>query len=166
MDVVTAVVATVALVLTGAVFGVFFAFSTSVLPGLDAIRPGPAVSAMTSMNRAILNPLFLASFVGPPLVAAAAGVLLLARDATGAAVLFLAAAGVYVLGAIVPTAAVNVPLNNALAAAPEPADETAATRVWSAFSPRWTRYNHWRVVGSLIALALEGLGLLIWNPAT
>ncbi|OLF15376.1 anthrone oxygenase family protein [Actinophytocola xanthii] len=166
MDVLTAVAATVALVLTGAVAGVFFAFSTSVLPGLDAIRPGPAVAAMTSMNRAILNPLFLTSFVGPPLVAALTGVLLFTRDATAAALLFLAAAAVYVLGAIAPTAAVNVPLNNALLAAPEPTDDAQAARVWSAYSPRWTRWNHWRAVASLAALALEGVGLMIWNPAT
>jgi uncharacterized membrane protein len=159
--VLTAVVATVALVLTGAVSGVFFAFSVSVLPGLDALRPDQAVAAMTSMNRAILNPLFLASFVGPPLVASLAGVLLLTGDATGAALLFFAAAAVYVLGAIAPTAAVNVPLNNALEAAPEPAEEA-----WSAYSRRWTRWNHWRTVASLAALALQGAGLIIWNPAT
>jgi len=168
VDVVTVVVAMVGLVLTGAGAGVFFTFSNSIMPGLDAVRAEQAVAAMNSINVKIINPLFLAAFLGPPVVAALTGVLLLGdadTDAGGAALLFFAAAVVYVLGAIVPTAAVNVPLNNALAAAPVPTGEAEVTRVWTDYSTRWTRWNHWRAVGSLAALVLMGIGLLVWDYA-
>lgn len=163
MDVLTAVAAAVALVLTGAVSGVFFAYSNSVVPGLDAGRPDQAITAMNNMNRKILNPLFLTTFVGPPIAAVVTAVLLLTLDETGAALLFFCAAAVYVLGAVAPTAAVNVPLNNALGTGPVPADEAEVARVWTDYSTRWTRWNHWRAVSSLTALAAMGIALLVWG---
>jgi uncharacterized membrane protein len=160
VDTVAVIVAALALLLGGAVAGVFFTYSNSVLPGLNAIRPDEAIRAMNSMNRKIINPLFLATFVGTPLVAAVAGVLLLVAGATGAALLFFGAALVYFLGAIVPTAAVNVPLNNVLDRSPLPGDEAEAARLWSNYAARWVRWNHWRAVFSLVALLLMGIGLV------
>src|SRR5262249_16863870 len=48
----------------GLMAGVFFAFSTSVMRGLARLGPAEAIAAMQAMNRAILNPLFLACFFG------------------------------------------------------------------------------------------------------
>lgn len=165
MFVLASVVAVVSLVLTAAVSGVFFAFSTSVVPGLDALRPEHAIAAMTSMNRKILNPLFLTSFVGPPIAAVLAGVLIMIDGGTTAGLLFLAAAAVYVLGCVAPTAAVNVPLNNALDTGAIPTDPEEAGRTWTGYSGRWTRWNHWRAVGGLAAVALSGIALLVWGFA-
>lgn len=162
MDVVTLVVALVGLMLAGAAAGVFFTFSNSVLPGLDAIAPDQAINAMNSMNVKIINPAFLAAYVGTPFVAVITGVLLLVGDGDGA-LWFFAAGIVYFLGAIAPTAAVNVPMNNALAAASVPADEAGARQVWVDYSSRWTRWNHWRAVFSLATLVLMGIGLLAWS---
>jgi uncharacterized membrane protein len=162
VDVLTAVVAMVGLALAGASAGLFFTFSNSVMPGLDAIRPEAAISTMTSINRKILNPLFLLVYVGSTLITLVAGVLLLSLD-TGAAWLFFAAVAVYFLGVIAPTARVNVPLNNALDTTPIPDDEAEAARMWSDYSTRWTRWNHWRAVFSLATLVLMGVGLLIWE---
>ncbi|MQA95371.1 MAG: DUF1772 domain-containing protein [Streptosporangiales bacterium] len=155
------VCAVVALVLAGAVTGVFFAFSVSVLPGLDAIPAAQAVPAMRSMNRKILVPPFLISFTGTPIAAGLAGILLLVAGALAPGVLFLAAAIIYAAGAVAPTATVNVPLNNSLDAA-APSGEDDAARVWAAFSPRWTRWNHLRTAASLIVVLLIGLGLYTW----
>ena len=163
MDVLTVVVAMIALLLCGTVTGVFFTYSNSVLPGLNALPPGQAVRAMSSMNREIINPSFLTTFVGTPIAAAVAGVLLLVVDATGPALLFFGAAAVYVLGAVAPTGAVNVPLNNALDASAASADEAEAARAWSDFFGRWLRWNNCRTVASLAALLLMGIGLLTWN---
>jgi len=165
VSVLTVIVAVVAIVLCGAASGVFFAFSTSVMPGLDAIKPDQAINAMVSMNRKIINPAFLAAFVGTPFVTAVTGVLLLVDDATGAALFFFAATVVYLLGAVAPTAVVNVPLNNALDAGPVPAADDEVARMWSDYSTRWTRWNHWRAVFSLATLVLLGLGLLVWDYA-
>lgn len=165
MFVLASIVAVVSLVLTAAVSGVFFAFSNSVVPGLDAVRPEQAITAMTSINRVILNPLFLATFVGPPIAAVLAGILIMIEGGTAGGLLFLAAAVVYVAACVAPTAAVNVPLNNALDTGTIPTDPAEVGRTWTDYSGRWKRWNHWRAVGSLVAVALSGVALLVWGFA-
>ena len=154
MVVLTLVVALVNLVLLGAVYGVFFAYSNSVVPGLDRGEQEHAATAMRGMNVAIINPRFLATFVGPVVTSAATGFLLLALDETTSALLSLAAAVVYLLGSLVVTGRVNVPMNNAL---------EGGTLSWSDFSPRWRRWNTVRTVSSMVALVLCGAGLYAWG---
>lgn len=151
---VTLVVAVVNLVLLGAVYGVFFAYSNSIVPGLDRIDQERAVAAMRSVNVAILNPRFLASFVGPVLTSAATGFLLLGLDESTAAYLFLGAAAVYLVGCLMVTGRINVPLNNAL---------EAGTVTWSEFAPRWRRWNTVRTVTSMVAIVLCGIGMYVWG---
>jgi uncharacterized membrane protein len=78
-------------------------------------------------------------------------------------VLFFAAAAVYVLGALLPTIAVNVPMNDALDAARIPSDPDAAARLWSDYSSRWTRWNHVRTVFGSLSLLLAGGALYAWG---
>jgi uncharacterized membrane protein len=160
VSVLASIVAVLSLVLTAAVSGVFFAYSNSVVPGLNAVRPEQAITAMTSINRTILNPLFLTTFVGPPVAAVLAGILLLIAGTTTAGLLYLGAALVYAAGCIAPTAAVNVPLNNGLDTGTIPTDPDEVTRTWQEYSSRWLRWNHWRAVASLVAVALSGVALL------
>lgn len=155
----TLVVAIVNLVLLGAVYGVFFTYSNSVVPGLDRLDPEHAVASMRSMNVAIINPRFLATFAGPLLTSAATGFLLLALDESTAALLFLAAAAVYLVGCLIVTGALNVPMNNVL----ENSTTTDWSRLWSDFSPRWRRWNTVRTVSSMAALVLCGAGLYLWG---
>jgi uncharacterized membrane protein len=155
--------ATVTLVVAGAVTGVFFAFSVSVMPGLDAIDPERAVTAMQSINEKIINPFFLTAFLGVPIAAGATGGLLLATGHRAAGVVFLAAAGVYLLGALMPTFIVNIPLNDTLEAAGTPDDAAQAARVWEDFSPRWTAWNTARGAFSAVSLLLVGLGVYLWG---
>lgn len=155
--------AAAALVLTGAMAGVFFAFSVSVMPGLDAIKADQAIPAMQSINQKILNPVFLPTFVGAPIVAAVTGALLLALGQRPAAILLFLAAAVYVLGAFLPTMAVNVPMNVALDAATVPADPNEAARLWSDYSPRWTRWNNLRAAAGAVSLLLVGLAVFVWG---
>ncbi|MDQ3790263.1 MAG: DUF1772 domain-containing protein [Actinomycetota bacterium] len=150
----TVVVALVNLVLLGAVYGVFFAYSNSVVPGLDRTGQDAATSAMRSVNVVIVNPRFLATFAGPVVTSSATGFLLLGLDETTAALLYLAAAVVYLLGCLAVTGRVNVPMNNAL--------ESGAL-AWSDYSPRWRRWNTVRTVSSMVALVLCGTGLYIWG---
>lgn len=155
--------AAVALAMIGAMAGVFFTFSNSVMPGLDAIKPDQAISAMNGINEKIQNPLFLLTFVGAPLVAGVTGGLLLASGHRAAGIIFLAAAAAYVLGAVMPTMAVNVPMNDKLAAVRIPADMNEAAKIWSDYSGKWTGWNHLRTVGSMVSLLLVGLGLYVWR---
>src|SRR5215217_837344 len=156
LSILTTISAAITLAMIGVMAGIFFTFSNSVMRGLDAIDAAHAVRAMQSVNRKILNPVFLATFTLPPILAAATGGLLLWLGQTWAAVIFFLAAVTYVAGAIVPTAAVNVPLNNALDAATVPADASEAARLWSDYSTRWTRWNTLRAGISTISLLLVG----------
>jgi uncharacterized membrane protein len=163
LSAVAAVAAIMTLALTGAMAGLFYAFSVSVMPGLDKINGDHAIRAMTSINRKILNPVFFTTFVGAPVAAVATGVLLLADDETRAAVVFFLAAAAYVVGVLGPTMAVNVPMNEALDDATVPADATEAARVWSDYSGRWTRWNTLRALFNTISLLLVGLAIFFWG---
>ncbi|MGP3967439.1 anthrone oxygenase family protein [Streptomyces sp. 6N223] len=159
----SALSATLTLVAAGAVTGLFFAFSVAVMPGLDAIDPERAVAAMQSINEKIVNPVFLAAFLGTPLAAAVTGGLLLATGHRAAGAAFLAAAGVYLLGALMPTFIVNVPMNDTLAAAGTPDDAAHAARLWADYSPRWTAWNTARGAFSALSLLLAALGAYLWG---
>jgi len=159
MVVLTLVVASVNLVLLGAVYGVFFAYSNSIVPGLDRVDPEKAVAAMRSTNVAIINPRFLTTFIGPLPTSAATGFLLLGLDETTGALLFFVAAAVYLVGCLVITGRINVPLNNAL----ENSTSTDWPKRWADFSPRWRRWNTVRTISSMIALVLCGVGLYTWG---
>ncbi|MEV0589830.1 anthrone oxygenase family protein [Nonomuraea cavernae] len=154
LSIFAAVLAALALLLNGVMAGIFYAFSNSVLPGLDAVDPAQAATVMRSINRKILNPGFLPVFTLSPLASAGAGLLLLLDGQTTAATWFFAAGVVYALGAFLPTAALNVPMNNAL---------DADRLDWAAYSPRWTRWNTVRAVASVAALLLIGAGLYVWR---
>ncbi|MEV2265441.1 anthrone oxygenase family protein [Nonomuraea africana] len=156
-NLVTMAVGVLSVLLLGAMAGLFFAFSTSVMPGLDAIEPERAVAAMRSANRKILNPLFLLMFLAAPVAPIVTGVLLMTQDRTDAGVAFLVAGGVYVVGAFVVTSGVNVPMNNALEAG-----TGSAERLWADYSPRWQRWNLIRGLASFVALGIAAVGLLLW----
>ncbi|PZG32373.1 hypothetical protein C1I98_29495 [Spongiactinospora gelatinilytica] len=165
MAILTTLLAYLTLAVAGAVAGVFYAFSVSVMRGLDAIDPREAARAMRSINRKILDPLFLGPFMGAPVLAAATGGLLLTLDRTDAVIAFFAAAAVYAFGTFLPTVVINVPMNEALARASVPDDAGGAAALWAGYSPRWTRWNTIRTVAGVACLLLAGLGLYLWGTA-
>jgi uncharacterized membrane protein len=140
------VLALITLVLHGALTGLFYSFSMSVMPGLNAIDPAQAEAAMRSINRKILNGWLFIAFIGSPLAALVAGFLADGMAATW----FFAAAGVNFAGSFLVTVAINVPMNNAL---------DARTMSFKAYSPRWTAFNTLRTVACAASLVLVGLGL-------
>ncbi|CNG67818.1 putative integral membrane protein [Mycobacterium tuberculosis] len=154
---------TLSLITAAGMAGTFFGFSTGVMPGLNAAKPASAIDAMQSINQKIQNPVFVAMFLLVPVLAVAAGVLLLTLDQKSAAVLFFVAAGVYFAGALVPSFAVNIPMNNDLDRAAIPADLTAAAKVWSDYSGRWTAWNTVRAVFSWASLLAMSLGVYVWG---
>ncbi|TDC79981.1 DUF1772 domain-containing protein [Streptomyces hainanensis] len=145
--------AVLTLVAAGAMAGLFFGFSVAVMPGLDSLDPEAAAEAMRRVNGRILNPVFLTAFTAVPFTAGAAGGLLLALGHRAAGWAFLLAAVVYLLGTFLPTAAVNVPLNDALAAGGD----------WASFHPRWTTWNTVRAAFATLTLLLSAGGLCLWS---
>lgn len=147
-----------ALLLNGAIFGFFYAWACSTMWGLDALPPETAIAAMQAMNASVRNAVFAPAFFGTGPVLLMTAVWAWGRGSGRAAVLFASAGAVYLLGAFLPTALVNVPMNEALAQVDAAGAEAAA--VWAAYSPRWQGWNLARTVASGLALALTGLALV------
>lgn len=163
MDVLALITALVTLVCFAYMTGLFISFSNTIMPAFDANDPTYAVHSMRTINRKITNPLFLFSFAASLLVAALTGVLALVADETGSALLFFASAAVYLFGNLVPTRAVNIPLNNMLDQAEIPTDPAEMATLWSNFSGKWTRWNTVRAVFCALSVVLIGLGLYAWG---
>ncbi|MEU7892789.1 anthrone oxygenase family protein [Nonomuraea sp. NPDC049152] len=157
MTMLTQVAGLLSLVLLGAMAGLFYGFTISVMPGLDAIKADQAVAAMRSVNRKILNPVFLLMYLAAPVAPIATGVLLLTQGVSEAGIAFLAAGGLYVIGSFAVTAAINVPMNNALEAG-----QGEPQRLWAAYTSRWQRWNTFRGLVSFASLVIAGVGLLLW----
>ncbi|MEK6467523.1 MULTISPECIES: anthrone oxygenase family protein [Pseudonocardia] len=127
--------------LTGAglLGGVYLAFSVAALPALRRRPAAEAVAVMRGVNRVIVNPVFGTLFAGTALLAGAVTV----AGALGGQPLRIAG-GVAVLAGFAVTAAVNIPLNNALERDGD----------WAAFAPRWSVANHLRGAFSALGVVL------------
>ena len=151
---------TAAAVSTAAVGGLFYAFSTFVMKGLDRTEPVEAITAMRGMNaEAQANAPFLMLFVGSTLLALGVGIAAALRLSSPGAPYVLAGAALGLV-AFVVTMAFNVPLNNRLDAVDPAVLSTAeAVRQWRDYLVPWTAWNHVRTVAPLVGSALMLVGL-------
>ena len=154
----TVPLAFLSLLLTGAVFGFFYAWIVSTMWGLDAADPRIAIAAMQAMNASVRNAAFAPVFFGTPFVLLATAAAAMTIDRFTAWIFALAGV-VYLVGGVILTASVNVPMNTALAAMAVPAGVEQAQAVWAAYSPRWQGYNQLRTLVSGVSLLLTGYGL-------
>jgi len=150
----TEVVIVLAVLANGLQAGTYYTWATGVMPGLARTDDRTFVNAMQQMNVAIVNPVFLASFLGAPVLAVLA-VIVTDGDARPWAI----GAAVGAVATVVITFAGNIPLNNALAApGGDIADIGSARR---AFESRWVQLNAVRALTSTAALGcLAGAALL------
>lgn len=154
-------IATAAAAVTSAVVGgIFYAFSTFVMAGLDRAEPGEAIAAMRGINaEAQANVPFLAVFVGSTVLAigvGAAAAFRLSQPGAG----YVLAGALLVLVAFVVTMAFNVPLNDRLDAVDSSGLSAAdAMREWRAYQGPWTAWNHVRTAAPLLGSVLMLVGL-------
>lgn len=146
------------LMFSGAMFGFFFAWTSSTLWGLDNAPPDVAITAMQAMNAAVRNPVFGLAFFGTPPLMVLTTAVLFRRGPRPAALLMALASLIYLGGALLVTVAVNVPMNEALAALVPGSDDSAA-RQWQAYSAPWQRANLVRTCASGGALFLAAMAL-------
>lgn len=154
------VAGTVTAVIGAAVGGLFYAFSTFVMRGLDRTEPVDAITAMRGINaEAQANVPFLALFVGSAVLALGVGIAAVVRLRSPGAGYVLAGA-VLMLLTLVVTMAFNVPLNNALDRV-DPSTMSAADAAWEwhAYRVPWTLWNHVRTVAPLLGSVLILVGL-------
>lgn len=136
----------------GLMAGLFFAFTVSVMPGLGAGDDRTFITAMQNINDKIENGLFGLTFTGALLLALIVAPLLWRGRQRAAALWTGAAASCYLL-VLVLTMGVEIPLNNALAAA-GPADRIAdLATVRHDFESVWVPVNDVRTVLCVLAFA-------------
>ena len=141
----------------GLIAGAFFAFSSFVMKALSRVPASEGMAAMQSINVVVLNPLFLGVFVGTAALCVAGLVFSFLRWHEPGAGYLLAGSLLYLAGTFLVTMALNVPLNDALAAVAPAAAE--AKELWASYLVRWTAWNHVRTVAALAATACFILAL-------
>jgi uncharacterized membrane protein len=141
----------------GLMAGVFVIYANAIMPGLRRTDDRTFIAAFQSIDRVIVNPLFLADFLGALLLTGLAAALHLGEDARASLVLIAAALVLY-LAAFVITVRVNVPLNDAIKSAGEPDSIPDLAGVRERFDEvRWVRWNLIRALTSTAAF-----GCLAW----
>ena len=145
---------------SGAIGGVFFAFSNFVMPALARIAPAEGIHAMQAINVTVVNRLFLGIFMGTGLLSLAVivGALLTWNGASSLCVVL--AGATYVLGSILVTMRGNVPLNNALMRITQA--DTLGEAIWKNYLRDWTRWNHIRTIACFVAMALFIVALVFF----
>lgn len=130
--------------------GIFYGFSSFVMRGLARIEPAQGVAAMNAINVVVITPSFMLPFLGTAPLGLALAAATWMNWPMARAGLVVAAAAVYLLGCLLPTMAINQPMNLRLAALP-PAEGVAT---WPGYVARWTAWNHVRTAAALLAAGL------------
>jgi uncharacterized membrane protein len=133
----------------GLMAGLFFAFSVAVMRGLGRLPAAHGLSAMQAINIAIINPWFLAVFIGTGVLSAVVVIMAMLRSSEPGAPYFIVGGMLYLVGAILVTGLCNVPMNNAIAQLDLQSPESA--RPWQDYVKRWTAWNHVRTIATLAA---------------
>ena len=114
------------------------------MPGIRSLDDVGFIRAFQVIDRVIQNnqPLFMFIWVGSALSLIAAAVVGFWALGGADRLLLVAAALVYLLCVQLPTATINIPLNNALQKLdPSMMSETMRKRARDDFEPRWNRWN-------------------------
>lgn len=138
------VVAIVAALLCGTTTGLLFGFSVVAMPGLGTLPDRDFLRGFRVMDRVIQDgqPLFMVAWIGSVLAVVATAVLGVLHLDGSTRSLAVAAAAVYLLGVQLPTAAINIPLNNTLQALDlDSMDEATRSSARNNFEMRWNRWN-------------------------
>ena len=136
----------------GLMAGVFFAFSTFVMRALARLPPAQGITAMQSINVAVINPWFLLPFLGTAAACVLLAVSSLVTWQTPGAIYLLVGSLLYVVGTVLVTRLFNVPRNNALAILAPTSLEAA--ELWVDYISTWTAWNHVRTMAALASAVL------------
>ncbi len=140
-----------ATLLFGLAAGFFFAFAIDVAPALARAEPSAAIAVFQQINIVVRNAWFGAVYFGAVVVAPVA-LALTWRDRRALGWRLLLAAWLIYLGGVqAPTAAINVPINEVVAAW----TPSAPAGDWRALLERWTSYNTLRTIAATLAFAVS-----------
>lgn len=146
----------VATILMGHMAGFFYTWSQNVMPALGRSDDRAFVAGFQALDRAVINPWFLAGFTGAPLATGVAAVLQFGEDDRGVLVWTIVAFVCY-FAVIAITRSVHLPLNAEIQAAGDPDRIADLAAVRERFESRWVR---WNIVRSVACTA--AFGCLVW----
>lgn len=140
---------------TALIAGLFYAYFCSVNPGLSRLPDTEYLASMQAINLAIVNPVFLLSFLGPLLLLPLSTYLQFQISVSTRFWLLLAATILYYAGGFGVTVFGNIPLNDALAGL----DLGAATpelvaRERVKFENPWNRLHNLRTLACIVSFLL------------
>ncbi|MEV6215860.1 anthrone oxygenase family protein [Nocardia sp. NPDC051833] len=145
-----------ALLSTGLIAGVFYAYAISVMPALARTGDRTLIDVMQKINVVIINPWFMLGFLGTVGFTALAAALSLGKEHRTTLIWLGVALALNVI-AFAVTSGLNVPLNDALAAAGDPSAIADTAAVRADFEAAWVRWNIVRgVLHTLAFLVLCG----------
>jgi uncharacterized membrane protein len=158
MNVFTTVTVIVALLGSALIGGIFFAFSSFIMKALARLPTSEGMAAMQSINVVVLNPVFLAVFMGTTVISLLVLIVAISGWGMPAAPYFMLGALLYIVGTFIVTGVGNVPLNNQLASIA--ATDPAASDIWKHYLKRWTQLNTLRTFCAMAAAIVLLTGLL------
>jgi len=160
MDVLRGTVLVVATMTVGFMAGVFGLYANAIMPGLRRTDDRTFVGSFQSIDRAIINPLFMAMFFGALLFPGVSVLLDLPAGERSVLPWTVAAFALYSC-VFVTTIAVNVRMNDAIKAAGDPDDIGDLAAVRANFDEaKWHRWNVVRTVMSTGGFACLALALV------
>lgn len=158
----TSVLLFISILSTGLMAGLFFGWAVSVNLGLARVSDRTYVATMQSINRAIVNPLFIVVFMGAAAALVAAAVVYAVDGQSKRATWLFVAAGTYVVGVLGVTIGGNIPLNDKLEAFDlENSAEEAISQQRHGYESPWVRWHNIRTAASVLALGFAAVSAVI-----
>lgn len=150
---------------TGLMAGVFGLYAHTIMRGLGRTDDRTFVAAFQSIDRAIINPPFMAAFFGALLCTGAAALTQLGADDRAPLPWVVVAFGLY-LATVVITFAVHLPLNDAIKTAGDPDRIDVATVRANFHETRWVAWNVVRTVLNTAAFCCLLWAVVLHGRAT
>ena len=149
------------IVLVGLAAGLFYGWDCSIIGGLGKLSDKEYLTAFQSINRVILNPYFLISFMGSLIALAIATWLNYKTGNLDSFYYLLAATLVYAIGLFGVTMLGNVPLNNLLDRFDiSNASTEAINAMRQKFEAKWNMLHHIRTYAAILSFLLSIISLM------
>ncbi len=143
------------------VAGFLFAFALVVMPGIRSLNDREFIRAFQVMDRVIQKnqPIFVLVWVGSIVALVTSAVLGIGQLDGAERLLIIFAALAYLFGVQLPTATINIPLNNKLQTLDvDVINETTQKAARKDFEPRW---NLWNSIRAVLASLASGLLIIL-----
>lgn len=153
----------VAALLTSLVAGFVFAFAVVVMPGIARLSDIRFLRTFKALDRVIQDnqPVFIIVWLGSAVAVVASAVIGFWQLGFTERLLTIAAATIYLIGVQIPTAAINVPLNNRLQAQDlESMSDPELAKARKEFEAPWLLWNWIRTFFATFTILLLLIVLL------